>query len=403
MVRWYSAIPPYHSTTPPSYQLLPPLLLGFALLPLAYWLLRGKRKVLAGGVLLVGLVVIGLTLTVFAQDVRQIQAKHDLFLLLSALSQPGLYAREGLRDTEESLFFFSVASQALYRAADYAPERRGAIDSALLRMAEWTVRPGILRQWRGGTADWDDEVYFLAHASAVLGHHQIVTGNERYADRFKNMSAFLRHQLQRTHYKHLPSRPREDLLRPADNAAAVYALTLYDAYYGDRASVNALTEWAGYLERELHYAESRLPCAGFTATNRCSLEPTATATGLYICYRAAATPGAEESDIPYREWLHYFKRFSGSPFHLSIRPNMRRGEVARQCNAGASPLECGRYEDAIGLWAAAEYGGSYTHFRLLAGYMFERWFGQTPDYDAMRPARRVEALTEVAIRLLGEA
>jgi hypothetical protein len=380
--------------------IFPPLLLGLFIAGFALWLYRKGRRgwALPAGLLAVGIVVLSIVL--YLDDRQHRQARHDLLTLLDALNEEDLYRQRGLRDERETLFLFSTASQALYRGRAYAPDLIPAIDSVLGSLADWTVSSRNLPQWRSGT-DWDRSVFFLAHAGAVLGHYQLATNREDHADAFRRIGNYLGSRLRRGHYKHLASDGAEGLLRPADNAAAIYALTLYDTYYAEQQAAVTRREWADYIRKELHYAESRLPCAAFTVTNRCRIEPSAAATGLYICYRAASLPGEAADDIPYREWLHYFKRFSGSPFSLSIRPNMRKGEVARLCDTGLSPLPCGHYEEEIGLWAAAEYGGAYTYFRLYSAYVFARWWNTAPAYGEMRPARRVRALTRVALRSMG--
>ena len=386
----------------PFTGILPPLLFSLAFLLPAIWLYRNGRTGIALAPAFIALLLFVLTVAIFLASRREVQVRYDLDLLTAALEGDDLYADASLRENEETLFLFSTASQALYRGHEVLADTTGRPEDVLRRMAAWTARSSNVPQWRGG-ADWDYEVFFLAHAGIVLGHYQLVTHDETYAPQFRRIGRYLGDRLRRGHYKHLGSHPDESLLRPADNAAAIYALSLYDAYYGETLSEETRREWTDYIDKELHYAESRLPCAAFTITNRCSIEPSAAATGLYIAYRAAAAPDEVETDIPYREWLHYFKRFSGNPFRLRIRPNMRKGEVARLCNTGLAPLECGQYEEAIGLWAAAEYGGGYTYFRLFSRYVLQRWSGKYPDYAGMRPARRVKALTELALRTIGEA
>ena len=379
----------------------PPLLFGLAFLLVASWLFRRRQTAWAILPLLIGVLTVAVTVGVYYADASKQQARYDLAVLLEELNRPELFGDSDLRDARETLFLFSVGSHALYRGRAYAPELRDTIDATLGHLAGWTVNPNRLPQWRAGT-DWDRSAFFLAHAGAVLGHYQLATSDERYAPYFRRIGDYLGTRLPRGHYKHLGSDGDESLLRPADNAAAIYVLTLFDTYYGEQYANRTRQEWTDYIEKELYYAESRLPCAAFNTTNRCSLEPSAAATGLYICYRAAAAPEEVQQDIPYREWLHYFKRFSGSPFSLTIRPNMRQGQVARLCNAGLSPLDCGLYEQAIGLWAAAEYGGGYTYFRLFSTGVLSRWFGQRPAYVKLRPARRVKALTELALRCTAE-
>ena len=385
----------------PLTGILPPLLFSLAFLLPAWWCVRTRHLGLAIIPACTALLLSAATLAIWYQDYDRVQAHHDLHTLVTELERSDLYGNGDLREAEETLFLFSSGSQALARGLTYDTLRADSIRRVMKRMADWTIRYRNLPQWAPGS-DWDREVYFLAHAGIVLGEYQLATNDETYAPYLQRIGRYLGGRLMRGHYKHLISHADESLLRPADNAAAIYALSLYDAYYGETYARTTRAEWTAYIDKELHYAESRLPCAAFTTTNRCSIEPSAAATGLYICYRAASATAAPADDIPYREWLHYFKRFSGNPFSLSVRPNMRDGEVARLCNAGLSPLECGQYEDAIGLWAAAAYGGGYTYFRIFAGYVFDRWFGSAPEYARMRPARRVRALTEVALRTIGE-
>lgn len=385
----------------PFTGILPPLLFGLVFAIIAVWLFRNGYLGMSFVPAFTALLLLAVTLMVYLEDRGHVQAIHDVDLLLNELGAGDLYGSGDLRDEEETLFLFSTASLALFRALEYAPDRGAEIDSTLQRMARWVSRKNNLPQWRSGS-DWDREVFFLAHAGAVLGHYQLASTDERYSALFARIGRHLGQRLHRGHYKHLGSHPNENLLRPADNAAAIYTLTLYDRYYGEQSAGVTRAEWTGYIDRELYYMESRLPCAAFTITNRCALEPSAAATGLYIAYRAAGESGGVDSDIPYREWLHYFKRFSGNPFGLSIRPNMRQGQVARLCNTGLSPLSCGIYEQSIGLWAAAEYNGGYTYFRLFCGRVFARWFGETIDYGTLRPARRVKALTDLAINAVAE-
>jgi hypothetical protein len=346
------------------------------------------------------IILLGFTIAIKVDDTNQRQAINDTEILLRELRMADLYVGNDLTNPDELLLLTSMSSQALYRTASLLPERKGGIDSTLRIMASWVADRSNLRQWQRN-ANWDREVYFLAHAGATLGHYQLVTNDPTFEKAFKNIGEHLGKRLQRGRYKHLLSRPTEDFFRPADNAAALYTLSLFDELYGTEYARTNYKDWAGYLKDELYYAESRLPCSAFSATNRCTLEPTATATGLYIAYRAAARPEEIDNDIPWREWLHYFGKTSLSPFSLGIRSNMRKGETPRFCDQTAYPLDCDRYEDAVGLWAAAEYGGNYTYYRLYSTYAMRRWFFSPIDYTSLRPPRRIERLTQAALRAVG--
>jgi hypothetical protein len=380
--------------------MLPALLFSLIFLLPTWWLWNSRNRGWAAVPLLTCLLLLGFTLAVKLDDVNHRQATADTETLLRELRSADLYEANALTNKDDLLLLTSLSSQALYRSEDLLPGRKTALDSALYTMAAWVADRDNLRQWKRN-ANWDREVYFLAHAGATLGHYQLVTNDLTFERAFKNIGEHLGKRLQRGRYKNLISRPTEDFFRPADNAAALYTMSLYDQLYGTDYSQRNYDDWAQYLKDELYFAESRLPCSAFSATNRCTLEPTATATGLYIAYRAAARPQEKTDDIPWREWLHYFGKTSLSPFNLSIRSNMRTGTMTRFCDQTAYPLDCGRYEEAVGLWAASEYGGDYTYYRLYATYAMRRWFRAPVNYVGLRPPLRIEALTRVAVRGVG--
>lgn len=382
--------------------MFPALLLGLIFLVPAWWLWKKNLVKWAWLPLLTGLLLLAFTCAIKLDDVNHRQVRADTKVLLVELNRPDLWTDNNLSEPDDRIYLASIGSQALFRARVFTPELSGAIDSTLYALASWVSRRENLRQWRRN-ANWDQEVFFLAHAGATLGHFQLATGRTTFESSWKSIGEHLGTRLQRGRYKHLPSRPEEDFFRPADNAAALYSLSLYDQAYGtDYTSVN-FNDWAKYIKDELYYEESRLPCAAFSVTSRCHLEPSATATGLYIAYRAAALPAAVDSDIPWREWLHYFGKTSFSPFSLGIRSGMRVGKTTRFCDQGSFPLDCNRYETAVGLWAAREYGANYTYFRLYSGNVLRRWFFAPEKFATLSPAIRVKGLTRVAIRTVGAA
>lgn len=381
--------------------MLPPLLFSLVFLVPAWFLYRKGRLLSAIIPLVTSVLLLALTITIKVQDENKTQARRDVDTLLEQLAEDDIWLVNEVNDADQRLLLMSTAGQGLLYASEWYPEKKSAIDSTLSKMATWVTNTTRFPQWRKRSA-WDEEVFFLAHAGAIIAHYQLVTGRENRAGELGMIGNHLATRLIRAQYKHLPSRPDEPFYRPADNAAAIYTLNLYDKLNNTGQYRSTFDDWNAYLTEELYYEESRLPCAAFSTTNRCQLEPSAVATGLFIAYRAAAQ-SALDTDIPYREWLHYFKGGISTPFTLNIRRDMRKDEQTRFCDLGALPLKCGRYEEEVGLWAAAEYGGGYTYFRLFAGVLFQHWFNKPVDYAAIRPARRVDALQKIAFRTLGES
>lgn len=381
--------------------MLPAITLSVFFIGIGLWLYRHELRSWSWLPFITGGLVLLFTLIFKLDDARHVQLQHDVDVLLSNLADSELYQPSKLTTQDAPLFLASSGSLALARTAALLPARKRAIDSVLLLLADYAANPNVHPQWRKGS-NWDQEVYFLAHAGAILGHYQLITGGTEYQQPFMDIAKHLAGRLNRSRYKHLISRPAEDFYRPADNVAALYVVRLYDRLTGQARLKAVFEDWSRYLANELYYAESRLPCAAFSETNRCHLEPTATATGLYIAYRAAARSTTASDVIPWREWLHYFGTTSLSPFSLSVRPNMRDGHEARFCDQGAHPLTCDAYEQSVGLWAAAAYGADYTYFRLYSANVLSRWLYGKLNFAMYRPRMRTRALTSVALRTIGE-
>ena len=381
--------------------MLPALLTSCFFLAVAYVLRRFKYVRSAWVPLGVGILILLLTLALKVDMEQGMQGRHDVTVLLRELGNPALWDGGGLDNPDAALFLASTASHALaLRWPDADSLERTRIDTTLGTLAARVSDRASYPAWRNPRS-WDDEAFFLAHTAITLARYQAVTGRTHYAEDLQRIGRHLGQRLQRGRYKHFRSRPSEQFYRPTDNAAVLYALHLHDQLFGTPYAQANFGDWTDYLRGELYYEESRLPCAAFNATDRCHLEPNATTTGLYVIYRALADPSGEPDVIPYREWLHYFKGSPNSPISLRLRPNLRKGEPARFCDLGAAPLGCDRHERSVGLWAARLHGGEYARFRLYAGFAFNRWFRGEVDYGSLRTGRRIEALTEVALRGAG--
>ena len=381
--------------------LLVPLALSAVFLSFAAYLFRLRYRGLSSVPLLTGLCIVAATIYVKVQDEQRTHARQDADLLLASLGNSELWRTTEPRAADRRLLLASTASQALMQTKSWYPERDSSINATLRILANFAANTDRFPAWKSRNA-WNNQVFFLAHAGATLAHYELTTKRNDRAGEIGYIAAALAKHLPLTQYRHLPSRADEAFFRPADNAAAVYTLSLFERLgYSDRFEA-VFNDWEAYLGTELYYEESRLPCAAFSPTNRCQLEPSAAATGLYAAYRAAAQ-GRVDGDIPFREWLHYFKDGASTPFTLGVKQDMRKDQQTRFCNQGASPLKCGLYEKEIGLWLAALYDGDYTYFRLFSNTLLREWMNEPPDYAAMKPEQRAEALQAVVFRLLGQS
>lgn len=356
--------------------------------------------------------------------VRQPRASLILFILAGGVGlllfylwlldaagwqQNSLYQRlsYGLRDTsiqqfaranpepERLLFLFSLSSQALAGVAAEKAEYQNDAHGLLRWMAEWVADERRFPVWQQ-RGEWEQQAFFLAHACIVLGHYQQATLDEAYAQKWTQAAQFLANGLTHSRYKHLASRPRDIALRPYDNAAILYALQLHDRYFGSQLLGPALRDWSRYVERELQYDDTTLPCSGFTATNRCRLFSVSSSLAILTAYSAQVE--APISRDFWRELRHYYKE-NVLNLWATFRTVPEGNELPDFCDDSIAPLSCGLYQTELCQWAAASRHDWLTYYQLNNTLILRDIFGRPDLVGYQPPLRKVEAMIRLSARL----
>ncbi len=371
---------------------LPAMLLAIVFLLLGWlvWRRKGWWALLPFGM---GALLFLYALQIYGTARGHGQALADYQQLLRLLEREEVGNLLLSESSDVHLYLVSLASQAMYYSAQRFPAQRERVAPLMARWAAWVADSRAFGQW-ARSKRWNEEVFFLAHAGIILGHYQLLTKDETHSKRFRQCGEFLGNTLLGAKYKNIPSRPEENFIRPADNAAALYAVSLYDQYYATDLSQRALVDWLAYTQRELEYAESHLPCSAFSADDRCKLDPTASSLGMMIAYAGAA---GNNSPQMYREWLHYFKKINFSPIYASFVSDMKNKNPSKFCDIAAFPLTCDDNLDAIALWLAAEHGGDYTFARVLSKRMLASSNTKEQQFLRWRPNRQIPYLTDLSI------
>lgn len=376
---------------------LPLIIIGLVFGGLGYFVWK-KAKWWALLPFLVGLITILYAFSIYSNAKERKNGQRDYFLLEREIAKNDLIQEWQENPTEENLYFISLCSQALYRVAKLYPGEEERIFPQLRSFAEWVVNRKNFTNWNRKSR-WAEEAFFLAHAGIILGHYQELTEDESFASDWQDIANYVQRAMRAARYKNLISRTDDDLMRPADNAALLYMLSLYDRYHATEYNSKVGPNWLEYLDAELKTGNSHLPCSAFTNTNTCRLEPTASALGMCLAYLGAA--GYDDQQQLYREWLHGFKVTSFSPIALDIKSNMLDDE-SHFCDLASFPIPCEKNLDAIAFWLAAEYNGDYTYSRLLSERMIDSR-NEPPNYlSKVRPDKRIIELTEVIIRVIGQ-
>jgi len=250
------------------------------------------------------------------------------------------------------------------------------------------------------SADWQNEAFFLSHTAIVLGHYQLATGDETYSADWSRICSYLATGIKRSKYKHLASRPKDSALRPTDNAAALYALSLHDTYFGGDLLSDTAEDWENYIDKELRYEQTRFPCAGFTATNRCRLSPVGSSFAWLNVYTTALDRPAARGY--WRDFRHYYKDVFA--FVAAWVEELPSGvETTEFCDFSSQPLPCNAYGSVLGLQGASQRKDWLTYYQLNNVMLLNdlrdppnRLWQRPPQeqlYGMVRLATRLTALT----------
>lgn len=381
--------------------LLAILLFGSGIFLVVAWFLRQRSPqfsralyILAGGISL-------LLLVLWLFEAAGWQARAHYRQIEYALSDSTLqsFLVRGV-DAEKSLLMASLCSRGLagYSRVAHDSVEVEAVKHRLAWLAHWVADEKRFPVWRR-SAEWEQQAFFLAHAAIILGHYQMVTLDETYGAKWTKLCKYLSDGITRSRYKHLASRPRDIALRPYDNAAALYALSLHDSYFGSQLRPTATRDWSAYLNRELLFDDTALPCSGFTSTNRCRLMPVGSSMALLTAYAAEAD--ATISRDFWREYRHYYKE-SVMNIMAGFRTVPQGAELPDFCDESIWPLQCGTYQTELAQWAAAAGSDRLTYYQINNYLLLTDMFSPLSNAWKQPPNRRVEALIRLGARLSAE-
>lgn len=375
------------------------VILGFGagLFWLISYLFRNKmgRLSLVFGIVgtLIGLFLLGLWIVEASGWQREGLYKQMMFGLENEELRHFLETKED--HYEQSVMMLSLASDGLnnYAAIDTLQEER--IVEELTWMANFVLDDERFPIWKN-RRNWEKETFFLTHVAVILSNYQSVTGNLEHEDSWKRICEFLAAGLTRSKYKHLPSRPKDMALRPTDNAAVLYALKKYDQYHQTELLLSASEDWISYIRKELQYEDTKLPCAGFTTTNRCRLSSVGSSLAILNTYTANA-----ELDISkefWREFKFYYKE--SFVYVFAWINDVPAGEdMPEFCDFSVAPLRCGRYENDFATYAAALRKDWITYYQFNNASLLEDLYHPPNRLWSEAPQEQLYGMISLATRL----
>lgn len=373
------------------------LLFGSGLFFLVAYLLRKRMRPLSKTLMVVG-VLIGLFLLALWLVEESGWHRDGLYKQLSyGLQQEELKAfiEDKEEHFEQSVFMLSLAATALDDYAALETENKQQIGEQLAWMAAYISDEDRFSIWKD-RRNWEQQLFFLTHASIILGHYQHFTKDEQYSEDWTRIVEFIATGISRSKYKHMASRPKDVALRTSDNAAALYAISLYDAYHQTNLLFAPAEDWTHYIRKELYYEHTKLPCAGFSETNRCRLSSVGSSLAILNVY--AAETGLEISTDFWREFRHYYKTTFVNVFGwIDEVPSGR--DMPDFCDFSVAPLRCKRYENAFALYAAALRKDWITYYQLNNASLMDDLLNPPNKLWSKAPQEQLYGLISIAARL----
>ncbi len=374
------------------------LLFGAGLFFLLAYLLRKRFPKATLGLWITGLVVslflLALWLIEMSGGQRNALYRQVQYGLSDTTLQQFLYQQEDFK--EQGLLLASLASSGLRQMATIEPDDKALINQQVAWMAAYVADEEQFPAWNL-RSDWEQQAFFLSHAAIVLANYQALTLDEQYGDHLTRICRFLAAGITRSRYKHLASRPGDSALRPQDNAAALYALYLYDQYYAEELSQAASEDWMHYIEKELRYEDTKLPCAGFTATNRCRLSSVGGSLAILATYSTAAElPIAKDF---WREFRYYYKETFINVL-ANIQNVMNDAPIPEFCEDSVVPLDaCDGYQHVFAQYAAANRQDWITYYQLNNSFLIDDLLNPPNEVWSMAPQHQIMGLIKLSARL----
>jgi len=268
-------------------------------------------------------------------------------------------------DRDGALNMLSLMAEGLAAyGARYPRERAEA--TGLLRRTVQLATSGDRQPLIRKTQDWKNEGFALAHLNLILGWYRYLSEKDDYRRLNLEISRHLIGEIAASPYKHLRSIPFNDGFWPADNAAALLSVALYDRNHQTHLSERTASYWQRYVDTEIKDPDTGIPCAQAGRDNRCREAPKGSQLAAMIAH--ASYFDADWAGDHWSESKHFFKH-SLLTFSATYREFMGRTQPPEMHLPGSGADDMAFL---AGLRAAAFTGDRLSWFQFKHALLFER-------------------------------
>ena len=206
---------------------------------------------------------------------------------------------------------------------------------------------------------------YLSHTNIVLGAFKRLTGSDRYFELNKKISLHLANKsLSELGYT-IKSYPPEDRW-PADQAATLFSLYLYDRNYGQSVGAAPISKWVMYMQGEGRDVETGLHKSELTGRNPYRHTPRGSAMAWSVRYMSKFAPEEAKS-----LWEGYKSHFEINMMGMAgFREWPLGAQNFEDIDSGPIILDVGASATAFAVGASKAVGDGQTYGRLKATAYF---------------------------------
>ena len=205
-----------------------------------------------------------------------------------------------------------------------------------------------------------DHGLYLSHLNLMLGAHKAATGTDRFAVLNGRISRYLARRSLADPHRHMPSYPRNGLRWPADQAATLHSLALFDRNYKRRISRRPVAAWLSFLDRRGTSKRWGLPLSEVTGRAAYWRHPRGCALSWTVRHMFPFAPARAE-----QLWSRYK---AGFLVRKGIFAGFREWPpgIRRRADADSGPIVHGIGAAATGLaLGASRVVGDHTTYAML--------------------------------------
>lgn len=289
-------------------------------------------------------------------------AADPLYLRLTAfLDAPFAGFASADLTREQGIIVLSFAAQGMGDHAAQEPAARSDIVQHLERIIEILLRPDVCPLARiDEQGAWDGHGLYLSHLNIVLGSYQRVAGDTRYVDLNRAISAHLASAILNAPLRNIHSYPHQPEIWPADNAAALASVGLFDRNNGTDLAARPIAEWLHTMSTAGRDASTGLHLSELAGLHAYSSYPRGCALSWTVKYMAEFAPPEARA-----LWGSYKRHFEVSFLGLSgLREYPRSIDLGEDYDSGPIVFGMGAAATGLGLCAAAAVGDEAAYASL---------------------------------------